>query len=50
MEKEGLLQKPWMRDNKEGEDAMTRKAEENMTRIGAVLLEAFLPSHLTPSR
>ena len=47
---EGVLQKPWMRDNKEGEDAMTRKAEENMTRIGTVILEPFLSSQRPPSR
>ena len=28
------LQTPWIKSDKSGDDAMTRKAEENMTRIG----------------
>ena len=32
------LQTPWIKSDKSGDDAMTRKAEENMTRIGDGML------------
>ena len=35
------LQTPWIKSDKSGDDAMTRKAEENMTRIGDGMLHNY---------